>query len=115
VSPLGYAGKLVNVTLITNAEDRQVNLLQSVCFLCLALATLSFYSGWVWCSRATFALPFLVMAVQGLTPDSPETLALRLWQDTDEFCWKLWGMTNSSSPLAQVTWFASCEDVSVEI
>ena len=81
------AGKVVNVTVITNAEDHQVNLLQSFCFLCLALATLSFHYGWIWSSRATFALPFVVTAVQGLRPDSPETLALRLWQDTDEFGW----------------------------
>ena len=81
-------GKLVNVSVVTNAEDLQVNLLQSFCFLCLALATLSFYYGWVWSSRAAFALPFVVTAVQGLRPDSPETLALRLWQDTDEFGWK---------------------------
>ena len=78
----------VNVTVITNAEDHQVNVLQSFCFLCLALATLSFHYGWVWCSRAAFALPFVVTAVQGLRPDSAETLALRLWQDTDEFGWK---------------------------
>ena len=82
------AGKVVNVIVIRNAEDHQVNLLQSFCFLCLALATLSFYYGWVWSSRAAFALPFVVMAVQGLRPDSPETLALRLWQDTDEFGWE---------------------------
>ena len=85
------AGKVVNVTVITNAEDHQVNLLQSFCFLCLALATLSFHYGWVWSSRAAFALPFVVVAVQGLRPDSAETLALRLWQDTDdtnEFGWK---------------------------
>ena len=87
------AGKVVNVTVVTNAEDHQVNLLQSFCFLCLALATLSFHYGWVWSSRAAFALPFVVTAVQGLRPDSPETLALRLWQDPDEFGWKIWGMT----------------------
>ena len=62
------AGKVVNVTVITNAEDHQVNLLQSFCFLCLALATLSFHYGWVWSSRAAFALPFVVTAVQGLRP-----------------------------------------------
>ena len=61
----------------------QVNLLQSFCFLCLALATLSFHYGWVWSSRAAFALPFVVVAVQGLRPDSAETLALRLWQELD--------------------------------
>jgi len=61
----------------------QVNALQSVCFLCLALATLSFHYGWVWSSRATFALPFIMTAVQGLRPDSAETLALRLWQELD--------------------------------
>ena len=58
------AGKVVNVTVITvitNAEDHQVNLLQSFCFLCLALATLSFHYGWVWSSRAAFALPFVVV------------------------------------------------------
>ena len=82
---------LVFDAVITNAEDHQVNLLQSFCFLCLALATLSFHYGWVWSSRAAFALPFVVTAVQGLRPDSPETLALRLWQDTDdtdEFGWR---------------------------
>ena len=92
------AGKVVNVTVITNAEDHQVNLLQSFCFLCLALATLSFHYGWVWSSRAAFALPFVVVAVQGLRPDSPETLALRLWQDSDELGWKFGEWLNSSSP-----------------
>ena len=92
------APKLVNVTVITNSEDHQVNLLQSFCFLCLALATLSFHYGWVWCSRAAFALPFVVTAVQGLRPDSAETLALRLWQDTDEFGWKFGEWLDSSSP-----------------
>ena len=95
------AGKVVNVTVITNAQDHQVNLLQSFCFLCLALATLSFHYGWIWSSRAAFALPFVVTAVQGLRPDSPETLALRLWQDTDdtdEFGWKFGEWLNSSSP-----------------
>ena len=82
------AGKVVNVSVIANAEDHQVNLLQSFCFLCLAIATLSFHYGWVWSSRAAFALPFVVTAVQGLRPDSAETLALRLWQDTDEFGWE---------------------------
>ena len=94
------AGKVVNVSVITNAEDHQVNLLQSFCFLCLALATLSFHYGWVWSSRAAFALPFVVVAVQGLRPDSPETLALRLWQDTDdtdEFGWTFGEWQNSSS------------------
>ena len=91
------ARKLVNVTVITNSEDHQVNLLQSFCFLCLALATLSFHYGWVWSSRAAFALPFVVTAVQGLRPDSAETLALRLWQDTDEFGWKFGECLNSSS------------------
>ena len=94
-------GKVVNVSVVTNAEDLQVNLLQSFCFLCLALATLSFHYGWVWSSRAAFALPFVVTAVQGLRPDSAETLALRLWQDTDdtdEFGWKFREWLNSSSP-----------------
>ena len=74
------AGKVVNVsviTVITNAGDHQVNLLQSFCFLCLALATLSFHYGWVWSGRAAFVLPFVVVAVQGLRPDSAETLAGR--------------------------------------
>ena len=92
------AGKVVNVSVITNAEDHQVNLLQSFCFLCLALATLSFHYGWVWSSRAAFALPFVVTAVQGLRPDSPETLALRLWQDTDELVGKFGEWLNSRSP-----------------
>ena len=93
-----HAGKVVNVTAVTIAGDHQVNLLQSFCFLCLALATLSFHYGWVWSSRAAFALPFVVTAVQGLRPDSPETLALRLWQDTDEFGWQFWEWLNSRSP-----------------
>ena len=92
------AGKVVNVTVIANSEDHQVNLLQSFCFLCLALATLSFHYGWVWSSRAAFALPFMVTAVQGLTPDSAETLALRIWQVTDEFGWKFGEWLDSSSP-----------------
>jgi len=62
-------------------SQKQVNVLQSCSFLCLALAAWSFASQGVWLSRMALALPFCVSLVQCLQPDGPENLAERLRQD----------------------------------
>lgn len=64
-----------------NHEKKQVNVLQSCSFLCLALAAWSFASQGVWLSRMALALPFCVSLVQCLQPDGPENLAERLRQE----------------------------------
>lgn len=62
----------------------QLNTLQCCCFLCLALATLSFDFGWPFLSRSALLLPFVVSALLALaTPDSAERLAVRLWQEVE--------------------------------
>ena len=35
----------------------------------------------MWPARAALAIPFLLSAAQGLKPDSPESLAVRLWEE----------------------------------
>jgi len=61
----------------------QVNTLHSCSFLCLAVSAASFAHRWVWPARAALAIPFLLSAAQGLKPDSPESLAVRLWEDLE--------------------------------
>lgn len=59
----------------------QVNALQCCCFLCLALAAVSFGFQWAWLSRSALAVPFLLSFSLTLRPDSTHGLAVRLWQD----------------------------------
>ena len=59
----------------------QVNTLHSCSFLCLAVSAASFAYRCVWPARAALAIPFLLSAAQGLKPDSPESLAVRLWEE----------------------------------
>ena len=61
--------------------NSQVNTLHSCSFLCLAVSAASFVYRWVWPARAALAIPFLLSAAQGLKPDSPESLAVRLWEE----------------------------------
>ena len=61
--------------------NSQVNTLHSCSFLCLAVSAASFAYRWVWPARAALAIPFLLSAAQGLKPDSPESLAVRLWEE----------------------------------
>eukprot|EP00434_Breviolum_minutum_P028224 symbB.v1.2.024968.t2/scaffold2399.1/size80101/4 len=63
--------------------EPQVNTLHSCSFLCLAVSAASFAYRWVWPARAALAIPFLLSAAQGLKPDSPESLAVRLWEERD--------------------------------
>ena len=58
-----------------------MNTLHSCSFLCLAVSAASFAYRWVWPARAALAIPFLLSAAQGLKPDSPESLAVRLWEE----------------------------------
>lgn len=60
----------------------QVNTLQCCCFLSLAMAAFSFHCRAAWFSRLALVLPFLLSAALcTLTPDSAESLAMRLWKD----------------------------------
>ncbi|CAJ1449552.1 unnamed protein product, partial [Effrenium voratum] len=58
----------------------QINALQCCCFLCLALASVSFSFQMAWLSRFALALPFLLSAFLALRPDSTESLSVRLWE-----------------------------------
>ena len=66
---------------IPRRTNSQVNTLHSCSFLCLAVSAASFAYRWVWPARAALAIPFLLSAAQGLKPDSPESLAVRLWEE----------------------------------
>ena len=66
---------------VFHRTNSQVNTLHSCSFLCLAVSTASFAYRRVWPARAALAIPFLLSAAQGLKPDSPESLAVRLWED----------------------------------
>lgn len=46
----------------------------------LAVSAVGFYQHYKWLSRMALALPFLLLPVQALRPDSAETLALRIYQ-----------------------------------
>ncbi|CAK9061744.1 LRR receptor-like serine/threonine-protein kinase FLS2 [Durusdinium trenchii] len=61
----------------------QINTLQSLCFTCLAVSAVGFYQHYKWLSRMALALPFLLLPVQALRPDSAETLALRIYQELE--------------------------------
>ena len=61
----------------------QVNTLHRCSFLCLAVSAVSFSHGWVWPCRAALVFPFLLTTAQALRPDSPEGLAVRLWQELE--------------------------------
>lgn len=58
----------------------QVNMLQCCCFLCLALAAVSFSNGITWLSRVALLVPFLLSGALALRPDSTESLAVRIWE-----------------------------------
>ena len=75
--------KLENTTAwaVFRRTNSQVNTLHSCSFLCLAVSAASFAYRWVWPARAALAIPFLLSAAQGLKPDSPESLAVRLWEE----------------------------------
>ncbi|CAJ1448072.1 unnamed protein product, partial [Effrenium voratum] len=65
----------------------QMNDLQCLSMICLAGAAIGFSAGtsgdahWLWLSRVSFLLPFLLAATQVLQPDSCEALAARLYQE----------------------------------
>ncbi|CAJ1363333.1 unnamed protein product [Effrenium voratum] len=61
----------------------QANSLTSFCFLCLAGASLGFSFHLSWLSRSALLAPFLLCAKQALWPDSPEALAVRLFQELE--------------------------------
>lgn len=63
--------------------QQQVNTLQCWCFICLALAAISFKFQCPWSSRAALLFPFALSAFQALRPDNVESLAIRIWEELD--------------------------------
>lgn len=63
--------------------QQQVNALQCWCFICLALAALSFKFQCPWSSRAALLFPFALSALQALRPDNVESLAIRIWEELE--------------------------------
>lgn len=59
----------------------QLNSLQVVCFTSLSVSGLGFACGQVWLSQIALFLPFIVAGWQLMTPDSSQSLAVRLWNE----------------------------------
>ena len=82
----------VGVTLATAATiglaqpylQPQLNSLQVVCFTSLSISGLGFARGQVWLSQIALFLPFIVAGWQLMTPDSSQSLAVRLWNETKQ-------------------------------
>ncbi|CAE7198758.1 unnamed protein product [Symbiodinium sp. CCMP2592] len=62
-------------------QQRQVNDLQSGCFVCLSVAAVALKFGSFQISRFVLVIPFLAACVQTLRPDGAEALALRLHKE----------------------------------
>ena len=54
-----------------------------VCFASLSISAVGFAYGAAWLSRGGLLLPFILASWQLARPDSPEMLAVRLWQEVD--------------------------------
>jgi len=82
----------VGVTLATAATiglaqpylQPQLNSLQVVCFASLSVSGLGFAFGRVWLSQIALFLPFIVAGWQLVTPDSSQSLAVRLWNEAKQ-------------------------------
>ena len=61
----------------------QINTLQCFCFSCLSLASFGFALGLVWLSRMALVMPFVLAAWQCMSPDSSQSLAVRLWKKVE--------------------------------
>ncbi|CAE7198776.1 RLP35 [Symbiodinium sp. CCMP2592] len=62
-------------------QQRQVNDLQSGCFICLSVAAVGLTEGCFKISRCVLVIPFVAACVQMLRPDGAEALALRLHKE----------------------------------
>ncbi|CAK9091051.1 unnamed protein product [Durusdinium trenchii] len=62
----------------------QVNDLQFCCFLGLSISAVGFSFQMAWLSRLGLLAPLLLAAGQAVQPDSPESLACRLWDKLTE-------------------------------
>ncbi|CAK9066743.1 unnamed protein product [Durusdinium trenchii] len=74
-------GVAATVWMVRPYAQPQVNDLQVCCFMGLAFAATGFQLHIAWLSRAALLLPLLLAAAQQMQPDSPESLAQRLWED----------------------------------
>ncbi|CAE7293660.1 RCH2, partial [Symbiodinium pilosum] len=64
-------------------RQHQVNDLQCVCFLCLAIAATGFSKGWLLTPRIALGVPCVVAFIQAFWPDGREALAVRLFKDAE--------------------------------
>jgi len=67
----------------------QINGLQCICLACLSATAVGFAFNQKWLSRGALCLPFVFAAWQLRRPDSPEMLAVRLWEEVDSQLSKL--------------------------
>jgi len=99
-------GKVLAATLVVVATvwmvrpyaQPQVNDLQICCFMGLAFAATGFALQMAWLSRVALLMPLLLAAAQQIQPDSPESLAQRLWEDLIED-----GMPKESATTSMLT------------
>eukprot|EP00434_Breviolum_minutum_P025626 symbB.v1.2.022643.t1/scaffold2018.1/size92264/3 len=99
-------GKVLAATLVVVATvwmvrpyaQPQVNDLQICCFMGLAFAATGFALQMAWLSRVALLMPLLLAAAQQMQPDSPESLAQRLWEDLIED-----GMPKESATTSMLT------------
>ena len=64
--------------------EPQLNSLQVVCFVSLSISGIGFAHGRVWLSQIALFLPFIVAGWQLVTPDSSQSLAVRLWNEAKQ-------------------------------
>ncbi|CAE7240212.1 SIK1 [Symbiodinium sp. CCMP2456] len=73
-------GMAFTVWMVQPYGEPQVNDLQLCCFLSLAASAVGFGFRMLWLSRLALLAPLLLSAWHTLQPDSPESLAWRLWE-----------------------------------
>ncbi|CAJ1357016.1 unnamed protein product [Effrenium voratum] len=84
-------GMAATIAMVQPYIQPQMNELHFFSLLCLAAAAVGFagagnpkaqFPHWLWLSRVSVLLPFLLAARQALRPDSCEALAVRLFQES---------------------------------
>ncbi|CAK9060018.1 unnamed protein product [Durusdinium trenchii] len=74
-------GMAAVIAMVHPYSQPQLNDVQCLCFVSLALSAAGFHYGVPWISRLGLGAPFLLLSVQVFKPDSVEALALRLYEE----------------------------------
>eukprot|EP00913_Durusdinium_trenchii_P034073 g31892.t1 len=77
-------GMAAVIAMVHPYSQPQLNDVQCLCFVSLALSAAGFHYGVPWISRLGLGAPFLLLSVQVFKPDSVEALALRLYEEPFE-------------------------------